>query len=131
MGTYQPREGDLVRVRRYHNTTIAPGGTVTVDRTGKVAKTAMLDIPPHHGARVPVFWLEGDEDHIATGYVFLGGSPSMYLVTVVEPVTAPVQHQIRLRVIGDRAEVTVIGDQPLPPGRYLGAVVKLAERDVA
>jgi hypothetical protein len=38
-----------------------------------------------------------------------------------------VQHQIRITVTGDRAVVTVAGDGPLAPGRYMGAVIRLAD----
>jgi hypothetical protein len=41
---------------------------------------------------------------------------------------AVVQHQIRITVTGDRATVTVAGDGPLAPGRYMGTVMKLADR---
>src|SRR5256885_8430110 len=40
---------------------------------------------------------------------------------------APVQHTVRITVTGDRAVVTVAGDRPLPPGRYLGAVVQTTD----
>jgi hypothetical protein len=36
------------------------------------------------------------------------------------------QRQIKLRITGDRAEVTVTGGT-LPPGRYLGVVTKLSD----
>ena len=36
--------------------------------------------------------------------------------------------QVRITVTGDCAVVTVAGDGPLPPGRYLGAVVKITDR---
>ena len=39
----------------------------------------------------------------------------------------PEQYTIRIQVRGDRAVVEVTGGQPLAPGRYRGAVVKLRD----
>jgi len=44
-----------------------------------------------------------------------------------EPERQPVQHQIRITVRGNRATVTVAGNGPLAPGRYMGAVVRLTD----
>lgn len=119
MTNYQPQQGQMVRVRRYRIPGLATDGQVPVeDRTGRVAAVTTLA----GDRQLRVFYLEGEEDHIAPGYVFLGGSPAMYLVTTVELV---VQHQIRITVRGDRAVVSVVGDQPLPPGRYAGTVTRL------
>lgn len=40
---------------------------------------------------------------------------------------APVQHRVRLRLFGGRAEVTIEGNGPLPPGIYRGTVARLAD----
>lgn len=45
-----------------------------------------------------------------------------------EAPAAPEQHTVRITVTGDRAVVEISGGGPLPPGRYLGAVVKLSDR---
>lgn len=118
-----PQLGDTVRVRRYRHTSLDISGVQPhEDRTGRV--TCIRDL---NGTGNPAYWLDGEEDHIAPGYTFLGGGPyAMYLVTTVEP-APPQQHQIKLRVVGGRAEVTVIGDTPLAPGRYRGVVIKTGE----
>jgi len=38
----------------------------------------------------------------------------------------PKQHQLRIRVKGDKVELTVVG-QPLPPGRYIGTAIRTGE----
>ena len=81
---YEPREGDMVRVRRYEMTgSLDPAqGTLVSEQAGRVTSAGW-----HVDGKMGVFRLDACEDFIAPGYVFLGRPEgrSMYLVTTVEP----------------------------------------------